>query len=153
MSTNASITAKLSNGKWASFYVHYDGRLSYTGAILLAAYSTQERVDLLMDLGELSQVGPYVGCPEGHTFEHPVKGYCIAYHRDRGEVKNVSISDYAITALRNGPGTQQYNYLWDGSGWHNCTPGYLVSSTPLTIDQLGYDAELMYNSITQTKQE
>ena len=153
MSTNASITAKLSNGKYASIYVHYDGYLSHTGAILLASYATQERVDMLMDLGDLSQLGPYVGCPDSHTWTDPVKHYCIAYHRDRWEKKSLSISNSAIVAWKNGPGLQQYNYIWDGEQWYQGAPGYLDPKCPLTIDQLSEEANVHYNMLTQLAEE
>lgn len=122
MSTSASITAKLSNGRWASVYVYCDGYISHTGAILANHYATQERVDLLMALGDLSQVGPYVGCPDGHTFEKPVEHYCIAYHRDRGEKLSLSISDSPRMAWKNGPNSQRYDYFWNGAHWWLISP-------------------------------
>lgn len=152
MATSASITAKLSDGRWASIYVHYDGYYSHTGAILTATYATQERVDMLMALGNLSMVGPYLGCPDGHTFENPVRHYCIAYHRDRNEELQLSISDDPMMACRNGPGKQQYNYVWNGERWLAGISFNLEDSSVLPIGQLAFEPEPCYTNITQTQQ-
>lgn len=153
MSTNASITAKTSDGKWVSIYLHYDGYISSAGKILTACYNTQERVDLLMQLGDLSTLGPYCGCPLEHTWENPIRHYCIAYHRDRKEALSRSTSSDAGHAWKNGPGGQQYNYIWDGEAWCVGNPYYLENRTVLEIGQLDVAPEPVYNLLTHTAQE
>lgn len=119
MATRSLITAKLSDGRFGSIYCHFDGYLSHNGQILLEHYNDQVKVDALIALGDLSVLGESVECPAGHSFGKAVKGYCVAYGRDRGEEE--SEAGYGPTveiAIKEGRyGAQEYNYLWDGTEW------------------------------------
>lgn len=118
MSTHASITAKLSDGRYASIYLHSDGYLEHAGQMLVDHYTEQPKIDALMALGNLSCVDADPGTTQGHTFNNRVAGYCLAYGRDRGdENEDPGYGPGAIHARNAGPGKQTYNYVWDGLVW------------------------------------
>lgn len=117
MSTRANITALCSDGYYRSVYLHSDGYIDHAYHMLVTHYTTQEKIDALMALGDLSQLHASPEAPEGHSFNTPVRGHCVAYHRDRQEPLNLGLSTSALVARMNGGGSQEYNYLWDGKSW------------------------------------
>ena len=56
MSTRSLICKELPSGKFRTIYCHYDGYLEHNGEILCDVYDTPEKVDKLLDLGDLSQL-------------------------------------------------------------------------------------------------
>ncbi len=114
MSTNSTISVKIGN-KIKSIYCHWDGYLSHNGKILLENYNSQEQAEKLIKLGDLSVLAPSPDKPEGHTYENPVEGYCIAYGRDRKE-KNTKARTYKD--IMEFEDKQEYNYYWDGNKWN-----------------------------------
>ncbi len=136
MATRSIITAKVSDGTWRTIYCHYDGYPSHNGRILLDHYGDQAKVDALMALGSLSSLGASTEKPEGHTFNEPVSGFCVAYGRDRGE-KNTEAAkgDTAAESIRNvGYCVQEFSYLWDGERWN-------MGSGPLTHGRINGTAD------------
>ncbi len=85
MATRALIGCLKGDNTVEAIYLHFDGYPSYAGKILEEHYNTKERVQALLALGDLSEIAESPDCPEGHNYYKPVKGYCIAYGRDRGE--------------------------------------------------------------------
>jgi len=71
MATSAFIGRVGKNGKFVGSHVNYDGYESQM-LPLLANYETDEEVDALLALGNLSELGADTDS-------------CVAYHRDRGE--------------------------------------------------------------------
>jgi hypothetical protein len=70
---------------------------------------------MLVNGGDLSVLAPNCSdVPEGHSFESPVKGYCIYYHRDRGEDLRINVG-FDLRMVRNS--SFEYNYEWDGERW------------------------------------
>lgn len=115
MSTNATIIVQTANGVKA-IYLHWDGDDRSAGKTLREHYNSQEKAEQLMKLGGLSVLAPSPEKPEGHTFEKAVRGYCIAYGRDRREsgmaAKKFNTKEKAIDSLGN-----CWNYFWDGTSW------------------------------------
>lgn len=58
MSTRAHIVKKLNNGKYIGIYHHSDGYPEYLGELLLTYYDTEEKLDKLISLGDISFAGP-----------------------------------------------------------------------------------------------
>jgi hypothetical protein len=105
MGTRSDIIVQRADGKWHRIYVHWDGYLSHNGKILFDHYTSQEQVEKLVALGDLSILGSRTGSK--HPFEAPSRylpggdslksnpaydaydkkyhGMCLAYGRDRGE--------------------------------------------------------------------
>src|SRR5699024_3642149 len=106
MSTNAMIF-KMDNNKVRGIYCHWDGYPDYVGAILRDSYQNPNKVDNLINLGEISSLGDNVSAHpfvkkygfeylmseeyeklneyEKQTLIGELKEYTLAYHRDRGE--------------------------------------------------------------------
>ena len=58
MSTRARIVKKLKDGKYIGIYHHNDGYPEYLGELLLNYYDTEDKVDKLISLGDMSFAGP-----------------------------------------------------------------------------------------------
>lgn len=125
MSTNSSITLhehEIGAGDiYKSIYCHWDGYLSYNGAILLEYYNTLEKVKELVSLGDLSSLKERIAPndDEEHSFDKPLDDVCVFYHRDRGEpwndVKPIEVySEEEIKECNN----QEYNYLFKDGKWY-----------------------------------
>lgn len=86
MSTRSIIKIVRENGTKESIYCHYDGYIEGVGVTLQLAYNTADRVNELMELGNLSSLGYYLNPTDNtHSFDTPQNDVCVAYHRDRGE--------------------------------------------------------------------
>ena len=140
MSTRSDIIAKCSDGTWARIYCHFDGYLSGVGAMLLANYTTQEKVDGLMALGDISVLEASIEKPDGHLFDLPVAGHTIAYGRDRGESNTEAIVDQALEPLLGG--LNEYTYVGEDGAWRvlegseNGQPVWLELAQAVEADRL-----------------
>jgi len=87
MSTHAAIAIKLDENKYKAIYCHFDGYPTGAGKKLKEHYTDIEKVNKLIDLGDISWLGKEVDIPEGveHSYRMPAKEITIAYGRDRGE--------------------------------------------------------------------
>jgi hypothetical protein len=72
MATRSRIAIENQDGTVTSIYCHFDGYIDGVGKILQENYNTREKMEQLIDLGDISSLGK--------TIEETV-----AYHRDRGE--------------------------------------------------------------------
>jgi hypothetical protein len=75
MSTRSRIAIENQNGSVKSIYCHFDGYLSGVGRTLKEYYTTQAKVEALIELGDISALEM---TPES----------TVAYARDRGEDLN-----------------------------------------------------------------
>lgn len=115
MSTTSTISTKV-NGNIKTIYCHSDGYPSHHLRILIKHYNTQEKVNALIELGDLSILDESIEKPEGHSFDTPIKGYTVAFGRDRGEKDIEARTYYNISsALSNEP--QEYNYFFINGSW------------------------------------
>lgn len=87
MSTRSYIGELYNDGSVLFIYCHFDGYPEHHLPILNENYDTPEKVQELLALGNISVLAPRVAPnpDENHSFDHPVSGVVIAYHRDRGE--------------------------------------------------------------------
>jgi hypothetical protein len=83
MGTRSNIVRENLDGSFDSIYCHWDGYPSNNGRILLEHYTDAAKVDALIELGDLSSLGPELG--EKHNFDSSPEGQCNAYGRDRDE--------------------------------------------------------------------
>ena len=123
MSTRSRIGIEAPDGSVRSVYNHSDGYPSYTGKMLAEHWTSREKIERLIALGDLSIIGPEVegcGCPKpfdftscGHT------AHTRAYGRDRGEegcdaVKSTGRYDY-LDLTRASDGLYAYLFTDEGS--------------------------------------
>lgn len=85
MATRSTIALEFADGTVGQIYCHWDGYLEHNGAILQKHYSDPFKLQRLIDLGDLSSLGPEIG--EYHDFNdnEAGKGVCTFYGRDRME--------------------------------------------------------------------
>ncbi len=112
MSTRSRVGIIRKDGSIISVYVHSDGYPSGVGADLLAHYTTPEKIEALIALGDISYIGDEIG--EKHSFEDYDPKQCRAYHRDRNDPFNQD-SFPSITELESflEASDQEWCYLWD----------------------------------------
>jgi hypothetical protein len=72
MSTRSRIAIENQNGSVTSIYCHFDGYISGVGKLLKEYYTTQAKVEALIELGDISSLDM-------------TPSSTIAYHRDRDE--------------------------------------------------------------------
>jgi hypothetical protein len=98
MSTRSTISIETPEGI-RSIYCHFDGFLDHNGKILKEHYDTAEKVNALIDLGDISSLG-----------EDLKK--TVAYHRDRKEPLHIDKVNTTSDI-----DTQDYNYLFRDGKW------------------------------------
>ena len=119
MSTRSSIAIKRKDGTIESVYCHSDGYLEYNGVMLNKFYKNPEKINSLINLGDLSfldrQVNPDPDVVHSFDYDKRQEGVTVAYGRDRDE-KNTnkqthkSLKDYIMSF---GDSWQEYAYLYD----------------------------------------
>lgn len=115
MSTHSIISVKTSCGVRA-IYCHWDGYLSNVGAKLLEHYNSQQRVEALVSLGNLSSLGAIIEPTAVHSFNHPQENVCVAYDRDRGESGQASRMFPNVNEMC-WYWDEPYYYMWTSEGW------------------------------------
>jgi hypothetical protein len=122
MSTQALIGRLLEDGKVRAIYLHSDGD-SAGNDYLCNFYQSPEKVEALIELGSLSELGIELGPkppeqPEYSDIYSGLANYCLAYMRDRGEdaednepIMFENVKEYE-TVL-----TIQFRYLYRDGKW------------------------------------
>lgn len=88
MATRSFIGKQNSDGSIEYIYCHYDGYPSNNGVILQEHYTSEEKVDALLGLGDLSSLGPELGEKQNFGDRSTQKDeWCLAYGRDRNDNK------------------------------------------------------------------
>lgn len=127
MATRSFIGKLLPDGRIRAIYCHSDGYPEWNGAMLVHYYNTDEKIDALLNLGDLSSLEPSIEKPAGHSFDLPHEGYTIAYRRDRGPAQDdaqrsvVFSSDPRFRRSAADCGAE-YAYLWKDGEWWVCLP-------------------------------
>lgn len=141
MSTNATITIKRIDGTTTSINCHYDGYIEGAGVILQLAYNTADKIEKLLELGDLSCIGYYTGNDEIQP------NICIAYHRDRGE-------DFHQSGGRN-----EFNYTFDEreAVWYVEKEEYVYGTKAMNLLDVDafprYKKELLLDAIIESNVE
>jgi hypothetical protein len=113
MATRSYIGIRNTDASVDYIYCHFDGYPEHNGAILREHYSNINRVNELLNLGDLSVLGRFIG--EKQDFDKRVVGNCLAYGRDRGE-SNVSKKNTGYDELITNQDVD-YVYVFDGDYW------------------------------------
>jgi len=103
MATRSTIAILNNDGTVTAIYCHWDGYLEHHGLILSEYYQEREKVEELLNNGDLSALRENINPTKEHSFEKPQDDVCIYYHRDREE-------DWESNKPRNYDGL---NKLWD----------------------------------------
>ena len=129
MATRSTIALEFADGTVQQVYCHWDGYLEHNGAILRDHYKDPFKLRDLIDLGDISSLGPNIG--DKHPFSPHGDGDQAAYDaakdagattfygRDRGEdgVSARKFNDYAD--YRANAQFEEYNYILRRDGnWY-----------------------------------
>lgn len=124
MATRSIIAMKNEDGTITAVYCHRDGYPDYNGRMLVENYNTKEKVQELINLGDLSVIRERVkpNKNELHTFDSPIADVTVAYYRDRGEdweyIKPRKVNNISeLESLANGCWAD-YIYLFEGEKWY-----------------------------------
>jgi hypothetical protein len=98
-----------------SIYCHWDGYPEGVGKTLMEHYQDRDKVEKLIKLGAISFLEASIEKPAGHTFDTPVKGHTVAYHRDRGEEKVPARVDAGVADFFR-KDFEQYGYILTEEG-------------------------------------
>ena len=127
MATRSFIGILNSDDSVTGVYCHWDGYPDGVGQVLAEHYTDRPRVIELIELGNLSTLGPRITPEPGvdHSFNNPAPGVTVAYGRDRGE-KNTEAHTYRSISdlqrnVRNDFGAE-YTYVMNHNGdWNTYT--------------------------------
>jgi hypothetical protein len=131
MATRSTIALEFADGTVGKVYCHWDGYLDNNGKLLLNNYSDPFKLRDLIDLGDISSLGPNIG--DKHDFDSPFKygtpeyeadmdarrQITTFYGRDRGETGTEAVyyKDYAD--YRANAQFEEYNYILRKDGnWY-----------------------------------
>lgn len=99
MATRSTINKIEKNGIVKSIYCHFDGYPSHHLPILEENYKTEDEVDALISLGDISSLGESLSTT-------------CAYCRDMGEAL-VKRKYFSLADLHE----EEYNYVWENGKW------------------------------------
>ena len=125
MATRSYIGVRNTDTSVDYIYCHFDGYPEHNGAILTEYYSNINRVNELLNLGDLSVLGKFIG--EKMDFDKRVRDTCLAYGRDRGE-SNIDKKNTGYDELITSQDVN-YVYIFDGDYWecHNTYTPELIN--------------------------
>jgi hypothetical protein len=119
MSTSSYICKKEEDGTIKMIYCHFDG--DYNSVLLPKYYNTPEKVDALIELGDLSSLGKKISPTNAtHDIDHPEPGVCVAYGRDAqcdDTAAKIFKSKEAFIEAVNDNFLMDYIYLWEDNQW------------------------------------
>lgn len=123
MGTRSNIGIRNADNTITGIYCHWDGYPEWNGKILLEHYNDVDRVNALMELGDLSslriKLNPEPGKPHTFEFDEQQDDVCVAYGRDRGEKGTESKLFKTLSQFErymNDSGAE-YQYLFDNGKW------------------------------------
>lgn len=117
MSTRALIGVLNEDDKVTFIYSHWDGYIEHVGTILAKHYRNIEKVQALMNEGDVSTLGESIGVK--HDFANYTRGQCNFYGRDRGEtdIEAKTASSVATFKDEMGHWNAEYLYLYKSAKW------------------------------------
>lgn len=116
MATRSHIGVRQLNGTVDYIYCHYDGYPEHNGNILVNHYQNIDKVNQLLDLGDLSILSEEIGEQQNFNDRSTHRdNWCLAYGRDRGE-KNIEKRNASFTELLENDYVD-YLYIFDGDYW------------------------------------
>jgi hypothetical protein len=131
MATRSTIALEYADGTVDKIYCHWDGYIDHNGKILFQHYVDPFKTQRLMDLGDVSSLGPDIGdkhefdcphkygTPEYEAWTEAKREVTTFYGRDRGETGTGAkrYKDYAD--YRKNAQFEEYNYILRKDGnWY-----------------------------------
>lgn len=120
MSTNATIAYQAKDKVIEVIYCHWDGYPEGVGKRLKEHYTTEEKLEKLFALGDLSSLGTEpIDYPEGWKPTEVVpEDRCLSYRaRGDSEAETAPFTFFFLTHYFEELSPQQFNYLWLDGKW------------------------------------
>lgn len=117
MATRSTIALEYADGTVDQIYCHWDGYLDNNGQLLLQNYMDPFKVRSLMDLGDLSSLGPNIG--EKHPFDTVAK-YGTPEYEAEMEAKRQVCTFYGRDRGEDGTGAKRFKDFEDYKANHQC---------------------------------
>lgn len=112
MATRSMIYLQTAKDEYKGIYCHCDGYLEHNGYVLQNYYNNRDRVEKLIELGDLSALRPRLTpTTNNHSFDIPDRYTCIAYGRDRNE-DDTQARTYTKQQINNSDGWEEYAYIF-----------------------------------------
>lgn len=122
MGTRSLIGKANPDNTYTYIYCHWDGKPYCVGVKLVENYFTNDKINQLLELGDLSSLGEKIGEKQDfNKFETQVREWCLAYGRDRGE-DGCEAKTIPLDELVNIDHWQEYIYIWKDNVWKCYTP-------------------------------
>ena len=126
MSTNAIIGYERDDSKVEAIYLHWDGYLAHAGQILKHHYLGKQKIEDLMNLGDLSELGKNpVENPYGwNTYEYTkqpkseMDNYCVSYAARGDKNAEKSIYENSEAFLEDNSSRAPFIYLFRDGKWY-----------------------------------
>lgn len=119
---HALIGKKIGDNLYRVVGCHWDGHPSYMSKTLINHYNTEEKVDRLLNLGDISILREKLAPPDGaeHNFEKPYDNKTtIAYCRDESEEwEHYQPRELTFDVLINKD--RYYTYVFENGKWYVC---------------------------------
>lgn len=130
MATRSTIAVQHADGTVSQVYCHWDGYLSHNGKLLFEHYSTLDKAEALVALGNISSLRASIG--EQHPFDNPYpfqsdqykahdeqyRHMTKYYGRDRGEEDQAPVKYWNFEMYRLSGDSQEYDYIFRDGAWH-----------------------------------
>jgi hypothetical protein len=115
MATRSTIAMELDNGTVKEVYCHWDGYLENNGKILNEHYRDVKKINTLMELGNVSSLGPEIGLK--HDFDHRETKWTKFYGRDRGEEDQAAQEYSSYEEYCEKGNRESFNYIYRHGEW------------------------------------
>jgi hypothetical protein len=113
MATRSLIGKENSDNTVTYIYCHWDGHIESVGKTLANHYDTADKLDALLQLGDLSTLGSELG--EKHPFnklKEDQKNWCESYSRDRGESNSSAYTIDKGRYIHDNMSGEEYKYIF-----------------------------------------
>lgn len=121
MATRSQIGIVNKDGTIRCVYCHWDGYPSNNGKILQEHYTNAQKINTMLDLGDISSLHPLVLIPEGveHTYEKSAENVTVFYGRDRGEdgTEATISANKEVFTQRMSESWCEFGYLYENGEW------------------------------------
>ena len=117
MATRCYIAKQVGPDKFRTVFCHFDGYLEYVGAILAEHYDTEEKLDRLLDVGDIDMLYPQLDPDPDrpHSQQNPQENVTRAYGRDYGDPDSAAKMK-SLRELDDDEGWIEYVYVFTADG-------------------------------------